>query len=34
MTTTNPFNAMAVVDPAFSDPERFALAGFVAGYGG
>ena len=34
MTTTVTSTAIVVADPAFSDPERFALAGFLAGYSG
>jgi site-specific recombinase XerD len=34
MTTTTTSTAVVVVDPTFSDPERFALAGFLAGYRG
>jgi integrase/recombinase XerD len=34
MTTTATSTAIVVVDPAFSDPERYALAGFLAGYRG
>lgn len=34
MTTTTPTTAVAVVDPAFSDAERYALAAFLAGYRG
>jgi hypothetical protein len=30
MTTTVTSTGMVVADPAFSDPERFALAGFLA----
>ena len=32
MTPTTPSNAMAVPDPGFTDPERLALASFLAGY--
>jgi len=32
MTTTATTTAVALVDPASSDPERYALAGFLAGY--
>jgi integrase/recombinase XerD len=34
VTTATPTTDVAVVDPAFSDAERFALAGFLAGYRG
>jgi integrase/recombinase XerD len=34
MTTTTPMTEVAVVDPAFSDAERYALAAFLAGYRG
>ena len=34
MTSPAPSTAVVVVDPTFSDPERFALAGFLAGYRG
>ena len=34
MTTTTTTTEVAVVDPAFSDPERYALAAFLAGYRG
>jgi hypothetical protein len=34
MTTTGTSTAIVAADPAFSDPERFALAGFLAGYRG
>jgi hypothetical protein len=34
VTTTTPSTDVAVVDPAFSDAERYALAGFLAGYRG
>ena len=34
MTTTTPTTDLAVVDPAFSDAERYALAAFLAGYRG
>jgi integrase/recombinase XerD len=34
MTTTTPTTEVAVVDPAFSDAERYALAAFLAGYRG
>ena len=34
MTTTSPSTAIAVFDPAFSDPEKYALAAFLAGYRG
>src|SRR5262249_51141479 len=32
MTTAAPFTALATIQPAFTDPERLALAGFLAGY--
>jgi hypothetical protein len=31
MTTTAPFTALATIQPAFTDPERLALAGYLAG---
>ncbi len=34
MTTTAPSTALATIQPAFTDPERLALAGFLAGYRG
>ena len=34
MTITSTATAVAVVDPAFSDPEKYALAAFLAGYRG
>jgi len=34
VTTTTPTTDLAVVDPAFSDAERYALAAFLAGYRG
>ena len=34
MTTAVPSAALATIQPAFSDPERLALAGFLAGYRG
>jgi hypothetical protein len=34
MTTAVPSTALAVIQPAFTDPERLALAGFLAGYRG
>src|SRR6204780_4230639 len=34
MTTTVPSTALATIQPAFTDPERLALAGFLAGYRG
>src|SRR3989440_5679380 len=34
MTTATPSTALATIQPAFTDPERLALAGFVAGYRG
>jgi hypothetical protein len=32
MTTAAPSTALATIKPAFTDAERFALAGFLAGY--
>ena len=34
MTTAAPTTALATIQPAFTDPERLALAGFLAGYRG
>jgi integrase/recombinase XerD len=34
MTAAAPSTALATIQPAFTDPERFALAGFLAGYRG
>jgi Phage integrase, N-terminal SAM-like domain len=34
MTTATPSTALATIQPAFSDAERLALAGFLAGYRG
>ena len=34
MTTTAPSTALATIQPAFTDPEWLALAGFLAGYRG
>ncbi len=34
MTTAVPSNALVTIQPAFTDPERLALAGFLAGYRG
>jgi len=34
MPTAAPFTALAAIQPAFTDPERLALAGFLAGYRG
>jgi hypothetical protein len=34
MTTATPSTALATIQPAFTDPERVALAGFLAGYRG
>jgi hypothetical protein len=34
MTTTAPSTALATIQPAFTDPERLALAGYLAGYRG
>jgi hypothetical protein len=31
MTTTVPTTALATIQPVFTDAERFALAGFLAG---
>ena len=31
MTTAAPSTALATIQPAFTDPERLALAGFLAG---
>ena len=31
MSTTPPSADIAVIEPAFSEPEKLALAGFVAG---
>ena len=33
-TTAAPSTALATIQPAFTDPERLALAGFLAGYRG
>jgi integrase/recombinase XerD len=33
-TSISPSAALAVLEPAFSEPERLALAGFLAGYSG
>ena len=33
-TTTSSSAALAVIEPAFSEPEKLALAGFLAGYSG
>jgi integrase/recombinase XerD len=33
-TTPSPSAALAVIEPAFSEPEKLALAGFLAGYSG
>jgi integrase/recombinase XerD len=33
-TSISPFAALAVLEPAFSEPEKLALAGFLAGYSG
>ena len=32
MTTAAPSTALATIKPVFTDPERLALAGFLAGY--
>ncbi|HLK78285.1 MAG TPA: tyrosine-type recombinase/integrase, partial [Streptosporangiaceae bacterium] len=34
MTTAAPSTALATIQPAFTDPERLAVAGFLAGYRG
>ncbi len=34
MTTATPSTTLATIQPAFTDPERLALAGFLAGYRG
>ena len=34
MTTATPSTALATIQPAFTDPERLALAGFLAGFRG
>jgi integrase/recombinase XerD len=34
MTTAAPSTALATIQPVFTDPERLALAGFLAGYRG
>src|SRR5207244_11084591 len=34
MTTAAPATALATTQPVFTDPERLALAGFLAGYRG
>jgi integrase/recombinase XerD len=34
MATTSTSTAVAPVGPVFTEPERLALAGFLAGYGG
>ena len=34
MTTATPSTALATIQPAFTDPERLALAGYLAGYRG
>jgi hypothetical protein len=34
MTTAAPSTALATIQAAFTDPERLALAGFLAGYRG
>jgi len=34
MTTAAPSAALVTIQPAFTDPERLALAGFLAGYRG
>jgi Phage integrase, N-terminal SAM-like domain len=34
MATTSTFTAIAAIEPVFTEPERLALAGFLAGYTG
>ena len=34
MTTAAPSTALVIIQPAFTDAERLALAGFLAGYRG
>ena len=34
MTTTTPSTALATIQPVFTESERLALAGFLAGYRG
>jgi hypothetical protein len=34
MTTATPSTALVMIQPAFTDAERLALAGFLAGYRG
>jgi site-specific recombinase XerD len=34
MTTTTPSTALVAIQPAFTESERLALAGFLAGYRG
>jgi hypothetical protein len=34
MTTAAPSTALATIQPVFTDAERLALAGFLAGYRG
>jgi hypothetical protein len=34
MTTAAPSTALATIQPSFTEAERFALAGFLAGYRG
>jgi integrase/recombinase XerD len=34
MTTAAPSTALTTIQPVFTDPERLALAGFLAGYRG
>jgi len=34
MTTAAPSTALAMIQPVFTDAERLALAGFLAGYRG
>jgi integrase/recombinase XerD len=34
MTTAAPSTAHATIEPAFTNPERLALAGYLAGYRG
>jgi integrase/recombinase XerD len=34
MSTAAPSTALATIQPAFTDPEQLALAGYLAGYRG
>ena len=34
MTTANPSNNVVLVEPIFSEAERLALSGYLAGYSG